>query len=619
MKDLERAIVFRMRMRMGVYGMLLVLFVMSYALLFISASDTSYQLVMAVILTIAPAMVGLLAYLQYRAMDNYRMIRTIMESTSEGVLVTDSRNRIIFTNGRFLEISKCDYETVLGKDPGYFKSDVHDDAFFDAMWASIHEKRVWQGEIWDKRSDGTLYTKDLTIRTVGGHRNNPRYHIGIFRDLSPYKTLKDQNMFERYHFIPTGLPNERRIKALMASNIVKERLFQLHYIRITNYSYLVSVHEAQGFYDALKEVKKRIEALKDPVILGQIDRETLLLIREGPYDSMAFEAWLRRLNDAIESPVASMMKFDVSIGIALCPEHDDAPEGLLTKAALAFDYTSGSGTRNHAIYDPGYHKTISDQYRMRDAIIKGLKNHEFSLVYHPIHNKASGSLFGVEALLRWHSSIYGDVSPEAFIPVAEKFYLMNRIGGFVIEAAMRDKAKLDSRLEQAITMSINTSATQYENDFLYETLKRAIGKRSINPGEIIIEITESSIMENLEKTVEYLNRLRALGVKIALDDFGTGFSSLSYLRNMPINYVKIDREFVRFYPRNDDGTLAKTIIKVGQDLDLKVIAEGVETEEQANMLESHGCRFFQGFHYGQPLPFDDLLQFILDHKQDQEQ
>lgn len=615
MKDLKRAIVFRMRVRVVIYATLLVLFGTAYVFSITNTFDASVRIVLFALFAIALTLIGLLAFFQHRAKDDYNIIRTVMESTSEGVVVTDSRNRIIFANEPLLKIARCDYEDVLGRDPGEFKSNVHDDAFFKAMWKSIHEERYWRGEIWDKRSDGTLYSKDLTIRTVGGSKESPRYHIGVFRDLSPYKTLKERNTFERYHFLPTDLPNEKRIKEFMASNIIKEKEFQLHYIRISNYSYLVSAHTSERFYNALKKVKGRIEAIKDPVILGQIDRETLLLIREGPYDEKRFGEWLERLNQALEIPVASMMKFDVRIGVALHPEHDDDPEGLLTKATLAFDHTAKTNTKNHAIYDPGYHKTVSDEYRMRDAIIKGLDHNEFSLVYHPIHTKKESSgLFGVEALLRWHSSIYGDVSPEVFIPVAEKFYLMNRIGDFVIEEALKHKAQLDETFGKGLILSINTSASQYENDLLYETLGHCIKSRSITPDEIIIEVTESSIMQNLETTVKYLEDIRDIGVKIALDDFGTGFSSLSYLRSMPIDYVKVDREFVRGYPDNDDGTLAKTIIRVGIDLNLKVIAEGIETEVQATMLESNGCHFFQGYHYARPLTFEDLMDFIKAHE-----
>lgn len=611
MKAMEETIVFRLWLQTLLHALLLVLMGTMYFIMTSTALPETLQTVFLSLSGVMIVAIGLAAYLHFMTVSDLKLVQSILTSIDDAVIVTNRQNRIIYANDQFLNITKSPYENIIGKDPSYFKSGVHEDVFYASMWRSINEKGRWYGEIWDKKEDGTLYSKDLLIRTVGNDPKHPRFYIGTFKDLTPYKNLESQTEFERLHFVPSELPNEKYFIKIMRDKIERHIPFQLLYSRIANYSYLISAHTPERFYDTLKKVKRRVDSMEGALTLGQIDRETLLLIKEGAFDKNHFDTWFKAFKKTIERPFAALMKFDIQTGVALYPEHGDDPDDLLTKATLAFDYTHKNDAGDYTVFDAMHQKIISDEYAMRDAIIEGLAAHEFHLVYHPIFSDSkSTTMIAVEALLRWASKKYRAVSPEVFIPVAEKFYLMNRIGDFVMNEALNQKAILDDVFGKGIVMSINTSATQYETDNLHDTLKQALSQKDIHPHEVMIELTESSIMASIDETVVYLERLRALGVKIALDDFGVGFSSLNYLRSMPIDIVKIDRSFVSGYPDTDDGRLAKIIINLGNELDLPVIAEGIETEEQADMLKKAGCHLYQGYYYTKPLRPDALADYL---------
>ncbi|MFW6298339.1 MAG: EAL and GGDEF domain-containing protein [Bacillota bacterium] len=611
MKKMEDTIAFRVRIQTLIYGILIVLTGTIYAITTSAVLGDTLQTVLLSVSGLMFVLFGVMAYLHFMTISDLKLLESVLKSIDDAVVITNKHNRIIYANDQFLKITKSPYEKIVGKAPSYFKSGVHDPAFYASMWKSIQEKGMWYGEIWDKKEDGSLYSKDLLIRAIGKQYDKPRFYIGIFKDLTPYRTLEVRTEYERLHFLPTELPNEVYFAKLMRDKINKNVPFQLLYIRIANFSYLISAHTPENFYETLKKVKKRVESMKDTLTLGQIDRETLLLIREGTFNKDDFDGWIKQFKKTIETPIASMMKFDIRTGISLFPEHGNHPDDLLTKATLAFDYTHKNDVSDYTVFDNEYQKIISDEYSMRDAIIEGLENNEFYLVYHPIFSDSkSTTMIAVEALLRWDSKKYEAISPETFIPVAEKFYLMNRIGDFVMKEALKQKSLLDETFGKGIVMSINTSATQYESENLFNTLKKALSEKGIHAHEVMIELTESSIMANIDTTVKYLERLRELGVRIALDDFGVGFSSLNYLRSMPIDIVKIDRSFVSGYPDTDDGRLAKIIIDLSNALGLRVIAEGIETEKQADMLGQAGCHLYQGYHYTKPLSSENLMKYL---------
>lgn len=299
-----------------------------------------------------------------------------------------------------------------------------------------------------------------------------------------------------------------------------------------------------------------------------------------------------------------------SIGIALYPDDADNVQNLMQKADFALYQAKQSGRGNYRLFDYQLEEKVQQRKRMQDDIIIGLREQQFSVHFQPLIDIHSEKLVSVECLLRWNHPEHGSISPADFVPVAEECGLIIDLGNWVLEQACAQQVRWRTMGLGDIIVAVNLSSVQFQNPDLVPSIKHTVMHAGMSPGKLELEITESGIMDKGESVVELLQELNEFGLKLAIDDFGTGYSSLSYLKHFPVQNLKIDREFITDLPHNnDDAAIARTIISMGHALNLKVIAEGVETEEQLQFLKEENCDVVQGYLFSRPVCATEFEQW----------
>lgn len=300
-----------------------------------------------------------------------------------------------------------------------------------------------------------------------------------------------------------------------------------------------------------------------------------------------------------------------SVGIALYPDDANSVASLMKKADFALYQSKQAGFGLYRLFDHKLEQKVQARRRMQEDMQHSLLHDQFSLHYQPVIDINSNRLKGVEALLRWTHPERGFVSPAEFVPVAEESGLIIELGDWVLKQACKQQVLWRESGMGDIVVAVNLSSIQFQNADLVNTIKQTVLDTGLSPGMLELEITESGIMDKGSTVVELLNELNEFGLKLAIDDFGTGYSSLAYLKHFPVHYLKIDRDFVIDLPHNkDDAAIAKTIISMGQTMKMKVVAEGVETEEQLEFLRSENCDFIQGYYISKPLPATEFAQWF---------
>jgi EAL domain-containing protein (putative c-di-GMP-specific phosphodiesterase class I) len=301
----------------------------------------------------------------------------------------------------------------------------------------------------------------------------------------------------------------------------------------------------------------------------------------------------------------------VSIGVAIYPRDGTDQEILIRNADLAMYHAKDSGRNQFQYFSEELNRITHERLQVESALRRALPGNEFEVYYQPQLNFKTGKIESCEALIRWNHPEWGLVSPARFIPVAEESGQINELGKWVLHDVARRFADLAQAGFGQLRLSVNVSAGQLQHPLFSEMVENLVRERNIGPGRLELEVTESMIMHDTQKSVRLIRRLSEIGVKFSIDDFGTGYSSLSYLRQLKIHYLKIDQSFVRdIMDDPDDAAIVQTIIGLGHNLRLHVIAEGVETDEQRSFLQSHGCDLMQGYLLARPMPFDQLLDFL---------
>lgn len=302
-------------------------------------------------------------------------------------------------------------------------------------------------------------------------------------------------------------------------------------------------------------------------------------------------------------------RFELKFGISEYPKDGNDVQNLMINANLAFDWIEDDMTRKYAFYKPTYSRNVNQEAMIKEQLSRAIKNGEFLLYYQPKVDARTNTIIGAEALLRWNTSTMGMVSPSKFIPLAEKFGYMDEIGAFVIQEVLKDICEFNQHGLEHLKYSFNVTASQLNQQTLLHTLQTGIKDYHVNPKQLEVEITESVLIQNIHEKMRYLTSIRDLGITIAIDDFGTGYSSLGYLKEMPLDTLKIDRNFIKDIPNLDHGEVAESIIAMAKLFHLGIVAEGAETKAQVDFLLDKGCHIIQGFYYGRPMPVSEWILF----------
>jgi diguanylate cyclase (GGDEF)-like protein/PAS domain S-box-containing protein len=555
-----------------------------------------------------------------RAEDQLRLAAKVFDTTSDAIFVTDAKGDIRDVNAAFETVTGYSRETVIGRNPRMFRSGVHGDDFYHGMWTSLLSTGSWQGEIWDRRQNGEVYPKWMSINALKDSEGRTTHYVSVFNDISTLKQTELQ--LERMaHYDPlTQLPNrilfqDRLMQALehAARNDSQVALFFLDLDRFKNINDTLG-HRAGDLLlmEVGQRLRERLRAEDTVARLGG-DEFTFILPEIQSISTVAriAEKTLNALSMPFELEGQEVF-ISASIGITVFPQDGGDVETMVRNADTAMYHAKHKGKNTFEFYTRVMNEEAQERMRI-DTLLRGaLGRDELSLVFQPRRNLRSGLVVGAEALIRWASPVLGDVPPSRFIPVAEETGEILRIGEWALRTACGFARQWQDRCAADLRMAVNLSPRQFWDENLVNAVREALDASGLQPELLELEITEGSLIENVERTGRTLTELKAMGVVISVDDFGTGYSSLSYLRRFPLGILKVDQSFVRELPdQADDAAITRAILAMAHSLNLEVIAEGVENDRQVEFLREGGCDQAQGFHIGRPVSAREFQRLYL--------
>ena len=548
-----------------------------------------------------------------------RLLAGVFEHSAEAIMITSHDNRILEVNQSFSRLTGYSADEARGQNPRLLASGRTTPDEFKLMWQSIRDTGYWQGELWDKRKDGSCYPKWLSISTIRSATGDVDYYLGSFADISERKAAEEKISHLAHYDVLTNLPNRANLQGRLEQALASARreggspvaVMFLDLDRFKNINDTLGHHVGDVL---LLEVARRLAtSVRESDVVARLGGDEFVVLLTG-IDGMAAMRVAGKILDALSKPYrieGHQLYTTASIGIAVFPGDGDSVEVLMQNADAAMYHAKAAGRNNTQFFTTSLNEAAKDRRELEGDLHLALKRHEFVLHYQP---QVSGGhrVVGAEVLLRWRHPQRGLISPLRFIPMAEDTGLILPIGQWVLETACAQlKLWSGDTLTRELQVAVNVSARQFRQADFVEQVRKVVVSSGIDPTRLKLELTESLVLDNVEDTIEKMNAIKLLGVLFSMDDFGTGYSSLSYLTRLPLDQLKIDRAFVSQLPDNrSDAIIAQTIVTMGRSLGLNVIAEGVETEAQHTFLESHGCHAYQGFLFSRPVPIDEFEQFL---------
>ncbi|OHX16092.1 diguanylate cyclase [Chromobacterium amazonense] len=561
----------------------------------------------------------IMSILHSRFLRPMRLAAKVFENTVEGIMITDADKRIRSVNRAFTEITGYTQHEVLGQKTSILSSGRHDEPFYEQMWQSISEQGSWQGELWNRRKNGEVYPEWLAINAVRNSLGEITHYVAIFSDLTERKAADDRIQFLAHFDVLTSLPNRVHMQdrvELAIHNAVRDN--QRLALLLLDLDRFKTVNESLGHSagDTLLQVAAdRIRSVLAPgeMLARQGGDEFIILL---PLISDPGEAALaaERVREVFASPIElhnHVITITPSIGISVYPDDGRDYETLVRNADAAMYHAKSSGRNSYKFYTADLNARAREILAIESQLRFALERDEFVLHYQPQVDMKTGCIIGAEALIRWNHPSLGLLGPVRFIQVAEERGFIVQIGNWVIAEATRQMVAWRQAGLPEVTLAINLSALQFRQPDLAEQVQQALLSHDLPGHALDIEVTESVIMEDAQATIQAIDTMKSMGLRLSIDDFGTGYSSLSYLKRFKADKLKIDRSFVRDIPQDaDDSAIARAIINMAKNLNMQVVAEGVETMEQWQFLEQEGCDFVQGYLIAKPLPAEEFAALL---------
>jgi len=532
---------------------------------------------------------------RYVAEERRRLIAHVFDHSNEAILIMDAEGKIIALNKSFSAITGYVIEDARGHLPTLITAERHDTNFVESIARSLAEQNVWRGEAWLRRKSGEDFPIWCNVSLISDEQGKTVNLIAFITDLSERKAA------------------EARIESL--ANIDQKTLLpnRQGFSRALDDWLATGARGAVLAFDLdqLGTICARLHAvLQEGDLLGRLEGGQFAVLLKRTFERATVEAVTGSLIDAIAQPVTihgSDVVTKSCVGICLAPADGAESAVLLRNAATAMHNARANGKNAYRFFAADMSADVAERLRLESDLRWALQRKELVLHYQPQVDIASGRIIGFESLLRWRHPELGMLMPDSFIPLAEESRLILPIGAWVLEEACRQNRAWQDEGLPPMMMAVNLSAVQFNEHDVVAIVARTLAASGLDPRWLELEITEGVIMQEPERVVRILQELRDLGVKLSIDDFGTGYSSLSYLKRFPIDKIKIDKSFVRDLDRSTgDAAIVRMVIAIARELEHKVIAEGVETEEQLEFLRQHNCVEYQGYLCSQAVPSDEV-------------
>jgi diguanylate cyclase (GGDEF)-like protein/PAS domain S-box-containing protein len=554
------------------------------------------------------------------AEEQLRLAASVFDESLNGIIITDAEARIVKTNPAFGKIMGYSADEIVGRKTSMLKSGRHGKAFYRRMWETLRKEGQWQGEIWDRRKDGRVIPLWQSISAVRDAQGKVTHYVGVLFDLSEQKRSADHIRHLAYYDSLTELPNRQlfgdRCEHALQRARRNGRSLALLFLDLDRFKY---VNDSLGHPvgdDLLRAVAQRLkECLRHCDTVARLGGDEFIVLLEDVKSRRAIELTARRILAAFHQPFlvqGHRLNVCTSIGVSCYPGDGEDATTLIKNADLAMYRAKELGRNDFRFYETHLTTHATERLFLEGELRNALKRNELTVHYQPQFALADGRLVGAEALLRWRHPQRGWIPADVFIAIAEDAGLMAPIGEWVLRTACDQVRAWAAAGLRPPRMAVNLSGAQVERSDILATVTRALEDVGLPPEYLELEITETFIMRQAERNIRVLEDLRALGVSLAIDDFGIGQSSLRYLNRLPVDKLKIDRSFIRDIPRDpNEMAITRAILALGRSLRLKVLAEGVETAQQAEFLKELGCDEVQGFYFGRPMEASELQKLLV--------
>lgn len=547
---------------------------------------------------------------QKRAEDQLRMNATVFETTAEGIMVTDADNLIKTVNPAFTRITGYAPEEAIGRGPSMLSSGRHNKAFYESLWDSVQQKGYWTGEVWNRRKDGSVFPEWLSIAAIPGEDGIAKEYVAVFSDISKHKQDEEQIRYQANYDALTGLPNrsllsDRLTQAIGSANRENWKLALL-FIDLDQFKMVNDTFGHVMGDELLQQVASRVRAcVRESDTVARFGGDEFVILLQDVTDMDAVAGIAAKVIDSIIrvfTLYGREIYIGASVGITIFPDDAVNADALLRNADMAMYQAKAHGRNNYQFFTASMQQRTLERQQLELDLRLAIKRNELEIYYQPVMDATLDRVVSIEALLRWNHPHRGVVSPNRFIPLAEDCGLIGSIGEWVIKGACEQLSQWHKAGFADLNMAVNLSSRQRELGLEADYLRQVLQDTGLSPETLTLEMTESLLMRDTDEAITWLTGFKALGVNLSVDDFGTGYSSLSYLKRFPVDILKIDRSFVNDLPADiDDASLVKTIVAMAESLNLSLVAEGVESKEQADFLVDIGCRNLQGFYYAKPM------------------
>lgn len=556
-----------------------------------------------------------------QAEEHLRLLAMVFSNSNEAIIVTDAENLIVATNPAFTQLTGYQPEEVIGRNPSLLSAGNTPREVFSEMWTSLQRDGAWRGELWDRRKNGEAYPKWLSISLVRDEQGNIRNHIGSFIDISELKATQERIRHLAHHDTLTNLPNRFSLheKLEQAVAFCRRNRIQLA-LMLIDLDRFKTINDTLGHHagdELLIEVARRLLAsVRESDIVARLGGDEFVVALPGigsPDDAAHLADKITREISQPYQICGQEQRTTPSIGICLFPDDGGEIGDLLKNADVAMYHAKAKGRGNYQFFTEDMNIATTRRMTIESDLRLALQRSEFELYYQPQLELRSGTIVGVEALIRWRHPTRGMVPPGDFIPIAEEIGMITAIGDWVLQEACRQLKDWQEKGISHIRMSINLSAAQFLDKTLPTRICDLLAEYGLSPGLLDLEVTESMSMASPDESIRAMKTMRNSGLTLSIDDFGTGYSSLAYLKLLPINTLKIDRSFVKDIESDpNDADICDVTVLLAHKLGLEVVAEGVETAAQLKFLLSIGCEKVQGYLISKPLPAPAAEAFIRD-------
>ncbi|MBS1188109.1 MAG: hypothetical protein H6R04_2127 [Burkholderiaceae bacterium] len=554
-----------------------------------------------------------------KAEEELRLAAKVFESSHSGIMITDVSPTIVAVNPAFSHITGYAADEAIGRNPRFLHSGRQGHDFYQSFWSALVRDGRWQGELWNRRKNGEEYAMWFSVSALRDEKGITQYYIGIADDITESKENQSRIEFLAYHDALTGLPNR-----MLANDRLEQAIAHAHRTRTRVAVMFLDLDDFKTINDTLGHSAGDVMLKAVADRLRQCVRDSDTVSRQGGDEFLVMLTDVGDL-DAINSVAIDILaqigkpfrvenhdlSTSTSIGIAIYPEDGLNCDTLLKNADMAMYNAKQSGRNTHRFFAEDMNDYVLEHLLIRNGLTHALENGEFRLHYQPQLELATGRLIGAEALIRWQHPELGMVPPNRFIQVAEESGMIIPIGVWVLQEACRQAKAWQTAGWPELVVGVNISAIQFRRGDLEQIVSSALTESGLAPQFLELELTESILIQDVDKSLDMIQRLKNLGVRLSIDDFGTGYSSLAYLRQLPVDKLKIDQSFVReIVSRKDDAAIALSIITLAHTLQKRVIAEGVETMEQFSFMREHCCDEIQGYLFSRPMAPDAFMDFL---------